>query len=53
MFDNFYTTSPNAMKPNQCTPPPQELSKETNNTISGIFVQWISSIQTKQNKFLP
>jgi hypothetical protein len=32
IFKNFYTASPNAMKPSQCTPP-QELSKETKNMI--------------------
>jgi hypothetical protein len=29
----FCTTSPNVMKPSPCTPPPQELSKETKNAI--------------------
>jgi hypothetical protein len=42
IFKNFYTASPNAMKPTLCTPPPQELSKETKNTIQGILAQWIS-----------
>jgi hypothetical protein len=27
IFKNFCTASPNAMKPSQCTPPPQELPK--------------------------
>ncbi len=31
-----------------CTPPPQELSKETKNTIWDIMVWWISYLQTKQ-----
>jgi len=38
------------MKPSQCTPPPRELSKETKNTIQSIPIQWISMVQTKQNK---
>jgi hypothetical protein len=33
MFKNFYTTSPNNMKPTGCTPAPQELSKKTKNMI--------------------
>jgi hypothetical protein len=33
IFKKFNTTSPNALKPSQCTPPPQELSKKTNNAI--------------------
>jgi hypothetical protein len=47
IFKNFYTTSPNAMKPNRCTPSPQELFKETTNVIWSIPVQWISSVQNK------
>ncbi len=42
IFKNFYTTSPNTMKPTPYTPPPRELSKETKNTIWSILVQWIS-----------
>jgi len=48
IFKNFYTSSPKAMKPSQWTPPPQEPSKETKNTIWSIPVRWISSVQNRK-----
>ncbi len=45
-----YTTSPNAMKPNQCTPSPWKLSKKTKNVIWSILFWWISLVQKKTNK---
>jgi len=42
IFKNFCTTSPNVMEPSPCTPPCQELSKDTKNTIWSILVWWIS-----------
>jgi hypothetical protein len=52
IFKNFCTTSPNIMEPSPCTPPHQELSKDTKNTIWSIPVQQISELQnkTKQEK---
>jgi hypothetical protein len=47
IFKNFYITSPNAMKPSRCTPPPWELSKDTKNAIWNIRVWWISQVQNK------
>jgi hypothetical protein len=41
IFKNFCTASPNVMKPSPCTPPCQELSKETKNMIWSIWVRWI------------
>jgi hypothetical protein len=42
IFKNFCSTSPNIMQPSPCTPPCQELSKDTKNTIWSILVWWIS-----------
>ncbi len=52
IFKNFFTTSPNVMKPSRRTPPPWELSKETKNAIWSIPVWWISLVQNKTNKLL-
>jgi hypothetical protein len=52
IFNNFCTASLNAMKLSWCTPPSQELSKETKNVIWNIPVQWISSVQNKTNYFV-
>ncbi len=50
LFKNFCITSPNVMEPSPCTPPHQELSKDTKNTIWSILVQWSHNYKTKQNK---
>jgi hypothetical protein len=50
IFKNFCTASPTVMKPSGCTPPPQELSKDTKNVNWSIPVPWISSVQNKTNK---
>jgi hypothetical protein len=42
IFKNFCATSPKVMEPSPCTPPCQELSKDTKNTIWSILVWWIS-----------
>jgi hypothetical protein len=50
LFKNFCTTSPNVMEPSPWTPPGQELSKDTKNTIWSILVQRSRNYKTKQNK---
>jgi hypothetical protein len=42
IFQNFCTASPNVMELSPCSPPRQELSKDTKNTIWSILVWWIS-----------
>jgi len=42
VFKNFCPASPNVMEPSPCTPPRQEFSKDTENTIRSILVWWIS-----------
>jgi hypothetical protein len=52
IFKNFCITSSNGLEPSRCTPHPGELSKETENVIWSIPVQWISSVQNKQTTLL-
>ncbi len=50
IFKNFCTASPTVVEPSWCTPPPEELSKDTKDVIWSILVRWLSSLQNKTNK---